>query len=153
MAQHFASWSRSWHCYHRRHWRAMAFQFTYLQNHILLLNFVNQKKKRKKEKETITCKILSKNITCRPVEVLKIDTVLPVQTRRRLASLENAGGEDTKLFPPVIILCLLFYLYKGITNYGRRLCKDGDLLQCINPMIPVNPCNRLQNLFKIPIYN
>ena len=41
--------------------------------------------------------------TCKLVEVLKIETVQPVQTSNFLASFENTGGEDTKLFTPLII--------------------------------------------------
>lgn len=33
--------------------------------------------------------------TCKPVEVLKTETTVPVQTRRRLASVEKAGGAET----------------------------------------------------------
>lgn len=33
--------------------------------------------------------------TCKPVAVLKMETTVPVQTRRRLASVEKAGGADT----------------------------------------------------------
>lgn len=32
-----------------------------------------------------------------------METVFPVQTNSFFASFENAGGEETKLFPPLII--------------------------------------------------
>lgn len=37
----------------------------------------------------------SKDSICKPVEVLKTETTVPVQTRRRLASVEKAGGAET----------------------------------------------------------
>lgn len=54
-----------------------------------------------------------------PVEELKTVTVFPLQIRRRLASLENAGCEETKLLPPLIIL---------------RICK-GDSLGTRKPKL------------------
>lgn len=41
--------------------------------------------------------------TCKPVDVLKMETVLPVQTRSLFASLEKAGGDETWLLPPLIM--------------------------------------------------
>lgn len=35
--------------------------------------------------------------------VLKMETMFPVQTKSFFVSFENAGGEETKLFPSLII--------------------------------------------------
>lgn len=54
--------------------------------------------------------------------MLKTETVLPVQTRSRLESFENAGGEETKLFPPVNISLFapspFSLVAEGMTNEG-----------------------------------
>lgn len=55
--------------------------------------------KKRREREAVEklvsgCVREGKNLTCKAVAVLKMETVLAVQTRRRLASFEKAGGED-----------------------------------------------------------
>lgn len=65
--------------------------------------------------------IEKKGGTCRPVEVLKTETVLPVQTRRRLASFENAGGEETKFFPPVNIFMFSEETSLSLASEGMRV--------------------------------
>lgn len=61
--------------------------------------------------------------------MLKTDTVFPVQTRRRLASFENAGGEETKLFPPVNIFLTQIFIFSLSSERG----KEGFRRSRINP--------------------
>lgn len=53
--------------------------------------------------------------------MLKTETVFPVQTRRRLASFENAGGEETKLFPPVNIFLTQLFIFLSLVSEGMRV--------------------------------
>lgn len=80
----------------------MSFQLSYLQKAQISISvkFVYMLLK---SKDWEKCEI-----TCKPVEVLKIETVFPVQTRSFFPSFEKAGGEETKLLPPSIIsVCTL----------------------------------------------
>lgn len=61
------------------------------------------------------------------MEVLKIETALPVQTNSFFPSLENAGDEETRLFPPVIILISnSLHIKKGRNRTNiRKIKKKG----------------------------
>ena len=49
-------------------------------------------------------KVRGRRITFMPVEVLKMETVQPVHTRSFLPSCEKTGGDETKLWPPGIMV-------------------------------------------------
>lgn len=77
----------------------MTFQLTYLQNNMDEDSF-----------STTHWKFIKVEVreTCKPVKVLNIDTVLAVQTRSFFPSFENAGSEETRLLPPLIIFFFTF---------------------------------------------
>ena len=111
VAQDFAGRSKSWNHYNRCYKCCVPFQLcdllfiiksivslrAWILKQRLKIEFTKNKKKKKQKQKQKTKR------TCKLVEVLKIETVLPVQTSNFLTSFENTGGEETKLFPPLII--------------------------------------------------